>query len=149
MFRYSILVELILKTYLFQVISDPLPEMNMGSIFQEPHQSDRYFPFATQQSLISENEQEVSVPNFRFPDAYFGNENINFQSPFETIEEEDKFINSMLIDREFVTTEKRRHAFVNGSIQSESLRMVYYKSSDADVEVFSTPPVNIYCSKTK
>ncbi|CAK8560555.1 unnamed protein product [Lathyrus sativus] len=123
------------------VISDPLPEMNMESIFQEPHQAGRYIPFSTQQSLISENEQEVSVSNFRFPNAYFGNENIDFQSPFETIEEEEKFVNSMLIDREFVSSEKRRQTFVNGSIESESLRMVYYENSDADVEVVSTPPL--------
>lgn len=122
--------------------------MNMESIFQAPHQADRYFPFSTQQSSIFENEQEVSFQNYRFPDAYFGNENIVVQSPFETIEEENKFIKSMFIDGEFVTSERRRHAFVNGPTESESLRRVYYQSIDSNVEVVSTP-VNIYCSKTK
>jgi hypothetical protein len=131
----------------FQVISGTLPTINMESIFQAPHQAENYYPFSTQQSSISENEPEVSIPNSQL-NAYFRNVNIVDQSPFQTPEEEVMFVNSMLTDGEFVTSENRRHAFVNSPVRSESLRMAYYESSDTDAEAVSTP-VNIYYSKTK
>jgi hypothetical protein len=122
----------------FQVISGTLPAINMESIFQAPHQAENYYPFSTQQSSISENEPEVSIPNSQL-NAYFRNVNIVDQSPFQTPEEEVMFVNSMLTDGEFVTSENRRHAFVNSPVRSESLRMAYYESSDTDAEVVSTP----------
>jgi hypothetical protein len=111
-------------------VGDTLPEINMESIFQA--QAEKYLP------SISENEQEVSIPNSPIHDAYFRKDNIIVQSPFETIEEEDKFVSSMIIDGDLD----------NAHVQSESLKMVYYGSSDTDAEVVSMP-VNIYCSKTK
>lgn len=104
-------------------MSETLPEINMESIFQA--QEENLFPFSPQQSSISENEQEVSIPNSRLHDAYFRNDNIIVQSPFKTIEEEDKFISSMIIDGDLDS----------GHVQSESLKMVYYGSSDTDAEV--------------
>ncbi|XP_024628247.1 NAC domain-containing protein 69 isoform X2 [Medicago truncatula] len=103
-------------------VSETLPEINMESIFQA--QEENFFPFSPQQSSISENEQEVSIPNSRLHDAYFRNDNIIVQSPFKTIEEEDKFISSMIIDGDLDS----------GHVQSESLKMVYYGSSDTDAE---------------
>nr|QSD99817.1 NAC family transcription factor [Melilotus albus] len=129
-------------------VSGTLPEIGMESMFQGPHQAEEYFPFSIQQSPISENEQEIPIPNSRLHDAYFGNENIVVQSPFQTLEEEDKFVNSMIIDGEFVTSEKRRHTFVNSPVHSESLRMIYYGSSDTDAEVVSTPCGDILDTST-
>jgi len=75
----------------------------MESIFEEPFQADKYFPYSTQQSSIYENEPEVYFSNSQFQGAYFRNEDINIQSPFETIEDENNFVNSMFIDGDFVT----------------------------------------------
>lgn len=111
------------------VSDDTSPEINMESIFQA---AEKYLP------SISENEQEVSIPNSPLHDAYFRNDNIIVHSPFETIEEEDKFVNSMIIDGDLD----------NGHVQTESLKMVYYGSSDTDAEVVSTPCGDILHTST-
>ena len=139
--NFETCLKLILVCYLFQVISGTLPEKNMEPMFQEPHQAEKYFPFSTYQSSISENEMEVSLSNSGFYDSESGH--IDMQSPFETIEEENQFIDSMLNDGYFVNSEKIRHTFVNGLVQSESLRMIYYGSRDTDAELVSTS-VNIF-----
>ncbi|XP_061340888.1 NAC domain-containing protein 62-like [Gastrolobium bilobum] len=111
-----------------------LPEMKMESIFQAPLQAEN-FP-STQKSPIG-IAQEASFPNSPCLNAYSRNENSSVQTPFETAEEEDEFLNSILADEDFFIIEERRHAFVNESTQSESLRRVYYESSDTDAEVVS------------
>ncbi|GAU33578.1 hypothetical protein TSUD_359560 [Trifolium subterraneum] len=132
------------------VISGTLPEINMESIiFQAPHQAENYYPFSTQQNSISENVPEVSIPNSQLHNAYFGNVNTVDQSPFETPEEEDMFVNSMFTSGEFITSENKKHTFVNSPVRSESLRMTYYESSDTDAEVVSTPIVKKYLYEMK
>jgi hypothetical protein len=95
---------------LFQVINGTLPDINMESIFEEPYQADKYFPFSTQQSSIYENGLEVYFSNSQFQGAYFRNEDIVIQSPFETIEEENKFVNSMFVNGDFITSENSRQS---------------------------------------
>jgi hypothetical protein len=124
----------------------------MEPMFQEPHQAEKYFPFSsTYQSSISENEMEVSLSNSGFYDSESGH--IDMQSSFETMEEENQFINSMLNDGYFVKdndmySEQRRHTFASFPVQSESLRMIYYGSSGTNAELVSMP-VNISAQKTK
>ncbi|KAJ1408344.1 NAC domain [Sesbania bispinosa] len=127
-------------------VGGTLPEMNMESIFQEPHQAENYFP-SNQQSPVG-IEQEASFPNSPLLNAYFRNENSSMQTPLETTEEEDEFVNSILVDGNFFITEERRNAFVNSSTQSESLRRVYYESSDTDAEVASALCGNILDTST-
>ncbi|KEH18539.1 putative transcription factor NAM family [Medicago truncatula] len=128
------------------VISGTLLEKNMEPMFQEPHQAENYFPFSTYQPSISENENEVSLSNSGFYDSESGH--IDMQSPFETIEEENQFINSMLNDGYFVNSEKIRHTFVNFPVQSKSLRMIDYGSSDTDAELVSKPCRNVLDTST-
>nr|QSD99822.1 NAC family transcription factor [Melilotus albus] len=91
-------------------VSGTLPEINMESIFEEPYQVDNYFPFSTRQCSIYENEPGGSFSNSEFQCANFRNEDIVIRSPFETIEEENKFVNSMFVDRDFVTSENSRQS---------------------------------------
>ncbi|KEH18545.1 NAC transcription factor-like protein [Medicago truncatula] len=79
-------------------VSSTMPKIRMESIFEEPYQADKYFPFSTQQSSIYENEREVYFSNSQFQGDYFRNEDMVIQSPFETNEEENNFINSMIVD---------------------------------------------------
>lgn len=135
---------------LFQV-GGTLPEMTMESIFQQPfHSSSQHSPIGI--------EQEASFTSSPFLNAYFrnennlnacyGNESCGMQTQFETTEEEDEFVNSMLVDGDIFIREEKGHAFVNGPSKSESLTRVYYESSDTDAEVVSAL-VKIYCPKTK
>ncbi|XP_027334670.1 NAC domain-containing protein 105-like [Abrus precatorius] len=129
-------------------VGSTLPEMSMDTIFQAMQQAEIYFS-QEQHSPIA-IEQEAFFTNSPFhDDAYFRNENIITPTPFETIEEENEFISSMLVDDVFVINkEDKEHAFVNSSTQSKSLKRVHYESSDTDAEVISAL-VKINCPKSK
>jgi len=94
-------------------------------------------------------EVEGFFPNSPSRNACFGNESINMQIPFGVTDDEDEFLNSILVDNEeFVINEERRDCFVNRSTQPKSLRRVYYASSDTDAEVVSNL-VKINSTKSK
>ncbi|XP_027334671.1 NAC domain-containing protein 62-like [Abrus precatorius] len=111
-------------------VGSTLPEMSMDTIFPAMQQAEKYFP-QEQLSPIA-IEQKASFTNSPFHyNAYFENENIIIQTPFETIEEENDFISSRLVDDVFVINkEDKEYVFVNSSTQSKSLKRVHCKSSE-------------------
>ncbi|ESW07336.1 hypothetical protein PHAVU_010G121100 [Phaseolus vulgaris] len=120
--------------------ADILPRMIVDPIFPE-----EIFFSPVQQPPVG-IEVEGFFPNSPTRNACFGNESINMQIPFGVTDDEDEFLNSILVDNEeFVINEERRDCFVNRSTQPKSLRRVYYASSDTDAEVVSNLHGNI-CS---
>ncbi|KAF7843718.1 NAC domain-containing protein 69 [Senna tora] len=111
----------------------PLPASEtLEAIFPMPPQAnerDLPSPFAAIDHDLP--SQAYFLPNF-------GNENIG-GAPFETTEEEEEFVSSLFVNDDVFSREETRHdAFVvNDSTPSESLKMVYYESSDTDAEVVS------------
>ncbi|KAJ1414777.1 NAC domain-containing protein 69, partial [Sesbania bispinosa] len=122
-----------------------LPEMTLESIFPTPPQTDEYdFPSLQYSPIFTDQEP---FQDSTFTNICFGNENNITQFPFDTTEDEDNvdlFLNAILVDEDVVNTEERRDAFVNDSTFSQSLRQVYYESSETDVELASAQCGNIF-----
>ncbi|XP_061359229.1 NAC domain-containing protein 69-like [Gastrolobium bilobum] len=120
-----------------------LPEVTLESIFLAPPQADEYdFPSLQYSPIVTDHEPFHT-------NICFENENSIRQFPFDTTEDEDNilFLNSVLVDEDVFINEERRDAFVNESIHSESLRGVYYKSSETDAELVSVRGTTSACNK--
>ncbi|KAK4268977.1 hypothetical protein QN277_022193 [Acacia crassicarpa] len=104
----------------------PFPQNNLESMFQTQESADEYdLSFFPSSPIV--NEQEFFFPR---------NNDSSVNVPFETTEEEDNFVNSLLVDDEEKVYLNRMIAPIHSPTLAEPSG-VYWESSDTDAEVVS------------
>ncbi|KAI9090340.1 hypothetical protein K1719_028675 [Acacia pycnantha] len=112
------------------------PQNILELMFQTQQQSaDEYdLSFFPPSPIV--NEQEFSFPFSPRFNSHTGNDDSSVNVPFETTEEEDNFVNSLLVDDEEKVYMNRMIASIHSPTHAEPSG-VYWESSDTDAEVVS------------